>query len=81
MIIGYARVSTTEQNLGLRHDDEWTAFDASVDHTEADYSDLKVLILVNGVRGLNAGVPARCQMSRSQMRFGSNSIMCDPRVG
>jgi hypothetical protein len=35
MIIGYARVSTTEQNLGLRHDDVKPAFDASVDHTEA----------------------------------------------
>jgi DNA invertase Pin-like site-specific DNA recombinase len=36
MIIGYARVSTTEQNLGLRHDDLKPAFDASVDPTEAD---------------------------------------------
>ncbi len=35
MIIGYARVSTTEQNLGLRHDDLKPAFDASVDPTEA----------------------------------------------
>ena len=33
MIIGYARVSTTEQNLGLRHDDLKPAFDASVDQT------------------------------------------------
>jgi hypothetical protein len=31
MIIGYARVSTTEQNLGLRQDDVKPAFDASVD--------------------------------------------------
>jgi hypothetical protein len=39
--------------------------------------------LVDGVSvsGLNAGVPARCQMSRSQLRFGSYSIMRDPRVG
>jgi DNA invertase Pin-like site-specific DNA recombinase len=35
MIIGYARVSTTEQNLGLRHDDLKPAFDASVDPTDA----------------------------------------------
>jgi DNA invertase Pin-like site-specific DNA recombinase len=35
MIIGYARVSTTEQNLGLRYDDVKPAFDASVDPTEA----------------------------------------------
>jgi DNA invertase Pin-like site-specific DNA recombinase len=35
MIIGYARVSTTEQNLGLDHDDLKPAFDASVDPTEA----------------------------------------------
>jgi hypothetical protein len=35
MIIGYARVWTTEQNLGLRHDDRKLAFDASVDQTEA----------------------------------------------
>jgi hypothetical protein len=35
MIISYARVSTTEQNLGLRHDDLKPAFDASVDQTEA----------------------------------------------
>ncbi|MGO9916471.1 MAG: hypothetical protein ACLQIB_17475 [Isosphaeraceae bacterium] len=35
MIIGYARVSTTEQNLGLEHDDLKPAFDASVDQTEA----------------------------------------------
>jgi len=35
LIIGYARVSTTEQNLGLRHDDLEPAFDASVDPTEA----------------------------------------------
>ena len=34
MIIGYARVSTTEQNLGLRYDDVKPAFDASVDQTE-----------------------------------------------
>ena len=33
MIIGYARVSTTEQNLGLDHDDLKPAFDASVDQT------------------------------------------------
>jgi DNA invertase Pin-like site-specific DNA recombinase len=35
MIIGYARVSTTEQNLGLRHDDVKPAFNASVDPTDA----------------------------------------------
>jgi len=35
MIIGYARVSTTEQNLGLRHDELKPAFDASVDQTDA----------------------------------------------
>jgi hypothetical protein len=34
-IIGYARVSTTEQNLGLQHDDLKPVFDASVDPTEA----------------------------------------------
>ncbi len=33
MIIGYASVSTTEQNLGLDHDDLKPAFDASVDPT------------------------------------------------
>jgi hypothetical protein len=58
-------------------------FDASVDHTQAGNNDLEVLILVDGVSvsGLNAGVPARCQMPRSQLRFGSYSIMRDPRVG
>jgi hypothetical protein len=35
MITGYDRVSTTEQNLGLKHDDLKPAFDASVDPTEA----------------------------------------------
>jgi hypothetical protein len=35
MIGGYARVSTTEQNLGLKHDDLKPATDASVDLTEA----------------------------------------------
>jgi hypothetical protein len=35
MIIGDARVSTTEQNLGLDHDDLKPAFDASVDPTDA----------------------------------------------
>ena len=33
MIIGYARVSTTEQNLGLEHADLKPAFNASVDPT------------------------------------------------
>ena len=33
MIIGYARVSTTEQNLGLQHDDVKPAADASDDVT------------------------------------------------
>ncbi len=33
--VGYARVSTTEQNPGLRHDDLETVFDASLDPTEA----------------------------------------------
>jgi hypothetical protein len=32
---GGARVSATEQNLGLKHDDLKPAFDASVDQTEA----------------------------------------------
>ena len=35
LIIGYARVSTTEQNLGLGYDDLKPAFDASVDATDA----------------------------------------------
>jgi hypothetical protein len=33
MIIGYAKVATTDQNLGIRHDDLKPAFDASVDPT------------------------------------------------
>jgi hypothetical protein len=33
MLTGYERVSTTEQNLGLQHDDRKPAFDASVDQT------------------------------------------------
>jgi hypothetical protein len=33
MIVGYARVSTSEQNLGLRYDNVKSAFDASVDPT------------------------------------------------
>jgi hypothetical protein len=37
MMIGYARVSKTEQNLGLRHDDLKPEFDASVDHTNGTY--------------------------------------------
>ncbi len=39
MIIGYGRVSTTEQNLGLRHDDVKPAFDASLDVTDARWGD------------------------------------------
>jgi len=35
MIIGYERVSTTEQNLGLQHDYLKPAYDASVDQTDA----------------------------------------------
>jgi hypothetical protein len=35
MVIGDAKVSTTEQNLGLEHDNLKPAFDASVDPTEA----------------------------------------------
>jgi hypothetical protein len=35
MIIGFARISTTEQNLGLDHDDLKPAFDASVDQADA----------------------------------------------
>jgi hypothetical protein len=38
MIIGYARVPTSEQNLGLEDDDLMPAFDASVDQTEACWS-------------------------------------------
>jgi hypothetical protein len=37
MIIGYARVSTTEQYPGLRHDELKPAFDAWVDRTDARY--------------------------------------------
>ena len=33
MIIGYAKVATTDQNLGIGHDDLKPAFDASVDPT------------------------------------------------
>jgi hypothetical protein len=33
MIIGYAKVATTDQNLGIRHDDLKPAFNASVDPT------------------------------------------------
>jgi DNA invertase Pin-like site-specific DNA recombinase len=43
MIIGYARVSTTEQNLGLRHDDLKPAFDASVDQTDARNAQIALL--------------------------------------
>jgi hypothetical protein len=39
MIIGFARDSTTEQNLGLRHDDLKRAFHASVDQTDARWPD------------------------------------------
>jgi hypothetical protein len=35
MITGYERVSTTEQNLGLRHHELKPARDASVDVTDA----------------------------------------------
>jgi hypothetical protein len=35
MIIGHARVSTTEQNVGLQRDDLRLAFEASVDPTDA----------------------------------------------
>jgi DNA invertase Pin-like site-specific DNA recombinase len=35
MRIDYARVSTTEQSLGLQPDDQKPAYDASVDPTEA----------------------------------------------
>jgi len=35
MRIGGARVSATEQSLGLQHDDLKPAIDASVDQTEA----------------------------------------------
>jgi hypothetical protein len=35
MIIGDAKVSTTEQNLALEHDNLKPAFDASVDPTDA----------------------------------------------
>ncbi len=42
MRIGGASVSTTEQNLGLQHDDLKQAFDASVDPTVAHYARMKV---------------------------------------
>jgi len=41
MIIGYARLSTTEHNLGLEHDDLKPAFDASVDPTDARCAELE----------------------------------------
>jgi hypothetical protein len=37
MRIGGAKVSATEQSLGLQHDDLKPAFDASVDPTDAGY--------------------------------------------
>ena len=37
MIVGDARVSTTEQNFGLQHDDLRRALDDSVDPTNAHY--------------------------------------------
>jgi hypothetical protein len=40
LIVGYARVSTTERGLGLRHDELNPAFDASVDPTKARWPDL-----------------------------------------
>jgi DNA invertase Pin-like site-specific DNA recombinase len=51
MIIGYARVSTTEQNLGLRHDDVKPAFDASVDPTEARNHQVRVAGIVGPTVG------------------------------
>jgi len=35
MIVGYARVSTTEKNFGLRHHEVKPARDMSVEQTEA----------------------------------------------
>ena len=37
MLTGDERVSTTEQHLGLQHDDVKPAFDASVDWTNGTY--------------------------------------------
>ena len=66
MIIGYARVSTTEQNLGLRHDDVKPAFDASVGSTNG--TSLRawwsVRNAVHGGQGMR--LPARAAVVRCQ---------------
>jgi hypothetical protein len=51
MRIDYARVSTTEQNLGLQPDDLKPAYDASVDQTEA--------LCVDFCRGLSGSFTSR----------------------
>jgi hypothetical protein len=54
MIIGSATVWTTEQNLGLRHDDLKLAFDASVDQTEARNHPVRLAAIVGPTVGWQA---------------------------
>jgi hypothetical protein len=54
MRIDYARVSTTEQNLGLQPDDLKLAYDASVNQTEARYGRMSGR-LRRALRGVRPG--------------------------
>jgi hypothetical protein len=74
MIIGYARVSTTEQNLGLRHDDVKPAFDASVDQTNGTSLRRNHLLLKN-LRLMPDGlVKIHVDMCRSILRYETSEF-------
>jgi len=87
MIIGYARLSTTEQNLGLEHDDLKPAFDASVDETEARFWEQIAEsirsprvrdpgVRRSGVPNLGAGDPTRENYAKAR---GTGPLSCKRR--
>ena len=73
MIINYSKASTTEQNLGLRHDDLKPAFDASVDQTDARIAKVTGIVWVRPpvcragpeCRPANGGDPGSCLPGQS----------------
>ena len=68
LIVGYARVSTTERNLVLDHDDLKPAFDASVDQADARKSMADDPVITHhGPAGSPAGVHCRSSVLEGKL--------------
>jgi hypothetical protein len=77
LIVGYARVSTTERNLGLRHDELKPAFDDSVDVTDAQDQFRHVYWIGGGSGAGKSTIARRLAAEHGLKHYATDDVMGD----